>query len=98
MKTPSGRRSTGVREAKAHLSRMLADVRSGHEWTITARGTPVARLVPVSRKARPLEERLSLLEARGVLQPASPSARPLPPPLPVEPGLARRLLEDDRGE
>ncbi len=76
---------------------MLADVRAGREWIITERGTPIARLVPISRKARPLEEWLLSMEATGLLEPASPNARQLPPPLPIDPGLARRLLEEDRG-
>ncbi len=37
------------------------------------------------------------MEATGLLEPASPNARQLPPPLPIDPGLARRLLEEDRG-
>jgi prevent-host-death family protein len=76
---------------------MLADVRAGHEWTITERGTPVARLVPVSTKLRPLEERLDYLEARGVLESITRNPRPLPPPLLLDPGLALGLLEDNRG-
>ena len=41
-------KSVGVHEAKTNLSRLLADVVAGHEVTITNRGEPVARLVPVA--------------------------------------------------
>jgi prevent-host-death family protein len=38
----------GVRELRQHASRFLARVRSGEVIEVTDRGTPVARLVPVS--------------------------------------------------
>ena len=38
----------GVRELRQHASRWLARVRAGESITVTDRGTPVARLVPVS--------------------------------------------------
>ena len=97
LKGNSRQRLIGVKGAKSELSRMLADVKAGREWTITKHGVPVARLVPISRDVRPLEEWLSHLEARGVLGPAPQNPRPLPPPLPDEMGLARRMLEEDRG-
>ncbi len=40
-------RTAGVREARHDLSGLLDDVRKGREVTITDRGRPVARLVPV---------------------------------------------------
>jgi prevent-host-death family protein len=46
----------GVAELKAHLSRYLASVKEGEEVTVTERGRPIARLVPldpeVDRDAR----------------------------------------------
>ena len=36
----------GIREARQNLSALIAEVRKGHEVTITDRGKPVARLVP----------------------------------------------------
>lgn len=90
-----GARISGVAEAKAHLSRMLRDVARGHEWIITERGEPIARLSPLSAQERPLEERLQLLERQGILEPQTEN-RPLPPPLPLEAGLAQRLLQGDR--
>jgi len=39
----------GTHEAKTRLSELLAKVRQGHEFLITNRGQPVARLVPASK-------------------------------------------------
>ena len=41
-------RTAGVREARQDLTSLLEDVGRGREVTITDRGRPVARLVPVS--------------------------------------------------
>jgi prevent-host-death family protein len=38
-------KSVNIHEAKTHLSRLLAEVASGHEIVIAKAGTPVARLV-----------------------------------------------------
>ena len=38
---------TGIRDLRDHLSRYLERVQAGEELTVTDRGRPVARLVPV---------------------------------------------------
>ena len=40
-------REVGAFEAKTHLSELLAAVEAGERVTITRRGKPVARLVPI---------------------------------------------------
>lgn len=40
-------KSVGVHEAKTQLSRLLEQVATGEEITITRRGEEVARLVPI---------------------------------------------------
>jgi prevent-host-death family protein len=87
---------TGIREAKARLSRLLRDVQRGHEWIITERGKPIARLVPVSGITLPLSERIRRLEDSGLIEPVRQKMRELPPPLPLEEGLAQALLQEDR--
>lgn len=67
-------RTVGVREAKAKLSQLLKDVERGREWTITARGRPVARLVPAA-KTETVEEWTRRLEREGRLIPPPPGAR-----------------------
>lgn len=42
--------SVNVHEAKTQLSRLLQRVAAGEEITISNRGVPVARLIPVARK------------------------------------------------
>src|SRR5207302_10252926 len=39
-------KEAGIREARQNLSALIAEVRKGHEITITDRGKSVARLVP----------------------------------------------------
>ena len=41
-------------DAKTHLSRLLQEVEQGAAITITRRGKPVARLVPVEKEPSPL--------------------------------------------
>lgn len=48
----------GAYEAKTRLSELLELVRQGESFTVTHRGTPVARLVPVENK-RPLRDVIS---------------------------------------
>jgi prevent-host-death family protein len=42
-----------VHDAKTHFSKLLARVEAGEEVVIARAGTPVARLVPAARVARP---------------------------------------------
>ena len=42
-------------DAKTHLSRLLQETEQGKTFTITKRGRPVARLVPVEAEREPLE-------------------------------------------
>lgn len=43
-------RTVGSYEAKTHLARLLDQVAQGEEITITKRGKPVARLVPIDAR------------------------------------------------
>lgn len=43
--------TVGAYEAKTHLSELLEKVEAGEEITITKHGSPVAKLVPVTKKA-----------------------------------------------
>ncbi len=91
------RNTIGVRDAKARLSELLHDAQLGREWIVTERWRPIARIVPVESGSETLERRLRRLEQNGVLERALPNRVPLPSPLRLEMGLARRLLDDDRG-
>lgn len=63
----------GIRELRDHLSRYLARVQAGEELTVTERGRPVARLVPIG-EPRPFDR----LVADGVVQLAPSSRRTRP--------------------
>jgi prevent-host-death family protein len=95
-RSPLATRTAGVRDAKARLSQLLDEVQQGHEWTITDRGQPIARLVPITKTEAPLASRLRRLERSGVIEPAPRKPSPIPPPLPLAAGYARRIPEEDR--
>jgi len=86
-----GPRVVGVRAAKAQLSRLLQDVQDGGEWTITNRGKPIARLVPIGHGALSVGERIHRLEENGIIEPARAGRFPLPPPLPLKTGFAQKI-------
>lgn len=60
----------GIRELRQHASRHVAAAAAGSEVTITDRGRPVARLVPLS----PLERELrDLIDRYGLTPPSGPA-------------------------
>jgi len=63
-----------VREAKTHLSKLLARVALGEEIVIARAGTPVARLIPVKSKRK--QRHLGL--AKGEVSVAGDFDAPLP--------------------
>jgi prevent-host-death family protein len=52
MRVGSARRRVDVRDAKARLSSLLADVERGREVVIVRAGRPIARLVPIARQLK----------------------------------------------
>ncbi|HXV63311.1 MAG TPA: type II toxin-antitoxin system prevent-host-death family antitoxin [Vicinamibacteria bacterium] len=57
----------GVAMLKSRLSELLAAVKAGEEVSVTERGRPIARIVPIS-PADPEEGRLAELERTGLLK------------------------------
>lgn len=57
--------SASISEAKAKLSSLLDRVKAGEEVTITDRGKPVARIVPIPLDDVDWNERLERLEREG---------------------------------
>ena len=86
----------GIREAKMNLSRLLKEVQKGSEITISDRGIQVAKLIPIEQESLSLEKRIENLERNELLEPPSKTVRLLPPPLPLEEGLAQKLLQEER--
>lgn len=60
--------TASISEAKAKLSALLDRVKAGEEVTITDRGKPVARIVPLSTTPVDWDERLERLERQGVVR------------------------------
>ena len=88
--------SVGVRELKDRLGYYLRAVRQGETIVVTARGKPLARLVPVSSPGKAtlppeLEERMWKLAAAGHL---TWSSEPFQLPEPAAVNKGPRLLSD----
>ena len=91
--------TVGIREAKMHLSKYLKMVRQGQEVTLTDRGRPVGKIVPVPAVELSLEERIRRLEEKGVLAPALQDEKSvLSSPVPVPREAAQRYLQEDRND
>lgn len=80
----------GIRELRDSLSRYLAEVHSGHTVTITDRGRPIARIVPVEQLTR-----LEQLRAEGRIQPARKKKQPAPTPVRGN-GVVSELIDEQR--
>jgi prevent-host-death family protein len=61
-------KSASISETKAKLSALLDRVKAGEEVTITDRGQPVARIVPIPATEVDWDERLERLERQGVVR------------------------------
>ena len=55
-------KQVNVHEAKTHLSRLIEEVEAGREVTIAKAGRPVAKLSPITRKAK--RRKLGLLDGK----------------------------------
>jgi antitoxin (DNA-binding transcriptional repressor) of toxin-antitoxin stability system len=95
-------KTIGIRELKARLSQILREVAGGDLYLVTDRGRVVAELRRPEAAAwvvPPEERALARLAADGHLRIAEhPAPRYRPSPLRSPKGLARRLIDEDRGE
>ena len=57
-----------VSELKASLSKYLARVKGGEEVTITERGKPVAKIIPLNRSDEAMPAHLKDLERAGLIR------------------------------
>jgi len=103
MKVKDPKASASVVQLKARLSEYLRRVKAGNEITVTERGLPIARIVPLDADQRRASREERLIRA-GVLRPGRPGgirkSLLIPPkgkPLGVlDALLANREEEDDR--
>jgi antitoxin (DNA-binding transcriptional repressor) of toxin-antitoxin stability system len=95
-------RTVGIRELKAHLSRVLRDVQNGETVLVTDRGKVIAELRQPGLAAStlsPVDQKLAELAAKGVLRLAEkPKWKYEPSPIHLPPGTAAELLAEDRDE
>ena len=95
-------RVIGIRELKAHLSRVLRDLQNGEVVLVTDRGRVVAELRRPDASGwaeSPQERAIARLAAGGQLRVAERSATAYQrSPVTSGTGLARQLLEEDRGD
>ena len=89
--------SVGIRDAKMHLSKYLKMVQQGAEVTITDRGRPVGKIIPIHTKEMPLKERIKRMEDRGQIEPVTAKGQvKIPPAIPAPNGIAQQLLQEER--
>jgi prevent-host-death family protein len=100
MTTVVGVDDVGVRELRQNLSVYLRRIAQGETLRVTEHGHPVALLTPIPNSGDPV---LDDLEAQGLLERPKVRRRPLPRPVPLEPGeptlseiLQQMRDEDDR--
>jgi prevent-host-death family protein len=100
MGTVAGVDDVGVRELRQNLSVYLRRIAQGETLRVTEHGHPVALLTPIPNSGDPV---LDDLEAQGLLERPKVRRRPLPRPVPLEPGeptlseiLQQMRDEDDR--
>lgn len=80
----------GVRALRDELSRHLDEVKDGHTVTVTERGRPIARIVPVTEQTK-----LERLRAEGRITPARSRRQPLPPAVAAD-GSVSELVSEQR--
>jgi antitoxin (DNA-binding transcriptional repressor) of toxin-antitoxin stability system len=95
-------RTIGIRELKANLSRVLRDVANGTSFLITDRGRVIAELrqpgAANTSSATSEDRALARLAATGQLRVAERQPpRYQPSPIKSKKGLAKSLIDADRG-
>jgi len=78
----------GIRELKAQLSAYLRHVKAGGTITITERGTPIGRIVPLAQST---EAQLEALSQAGLV---AWSGEKLPPLVPAARATGSRTVAD----
>ena len=89
--------SVGIRDAKMHLSKYIKMVQRGIEVIITDRGRPVGKIVPIQNEDLTLEERIKVMEDKGLIEKtAAKRMQKIPSPIPVSDNTAQQFLQEDR--
>lgn len=88
-------KSANISELRNHLSKLLRFVRQGEPIRILDRGVPIAEIQPLSKRRSRSNERLDLLEAKGMIRRGTPKRlRTFPFPENGKTGVLQALLEE----
>lgn len=87
---PADRSEVGIRELRDHLSAWLGAVAAGREITVTDRGRPVARIVPVTGRTK-LDQLIAEGKVRPPLRP--PGSAYARPAIPVRGSVSDLVIE-----
>ena len=84
----------GIRSLKQNASAVVARAKAGESITITDRGRPVARLVPIGERS------IDLLIEAGLATPPGRDLMELPPPVPGTPDLPSlsEVIDEERAD
>jgi prevent-host-death family protein len=90
-------RSTGIQKLKSSLRETLDQVRSGESVTITDRGQPIARIVPIEPEAERMERLIRAGVLRAPVRPLDETFWKLPRMEDPEGHLVKAALEERGG-
>lgn len=88
----------GLREANVHFAKYMKLVKEGEEILLTDRGEPFAVIKPLSKRRKPVEERLQLLEKEGILIRARKRRMPLHELVTLEGRPLSEIVAEEREE
>jgi len=86
----------GLREANQSFSKLIKAVRTGQEVTLTERGKPIARIIPVAGPEDVEEEKIERMVSMGLVRPAGKHWK-MPPftPRPLRgPSIVKTIREE----
>jgi prevent-host-death family protein len=89
-------KKVGIQDLQKHLSSHISGLKQGDTLVITKRGKPVARVVPVELPEVPVDEKILLLIAAGIVSWSGRKPSTDIPGVPVRGSktVAELLLED----
>ena len=87
----------GIRELKANLGRYLRAVEAGNTLTVTTRKRPIARIVPLKKRGRDIDEILNDLAQAGFIRRALRKRFPIRRPFSIPHVRITEAVLEDRG-
>mgnify|MGYP000120851158 CR=1 FL=1 len=85
-----------LREANIHFSKYVKKVKAGEEIVLTDRGKPVALIKPIAESKDPFEDRLLLMEQKGLVRRSMAKSVRLHKPVRLNGKPISRVIEESR--